>query len=124
MTDVALKEHLEALIRNERELREAEARQVAQALGLQAREIERRLDNLNHAHERANEMAREFLRQETFDDYRKSQTVAAEVKLKEETEWRRMVDNQLSEQRGASARTIAIVTIVLALLSIALRFWP
>jgi len=50
MGEVELREHIESLIRHEREMREDAERRTAHALSIQSREYERRLDELNHAH--------------------------------------------------------------------------
>ncbi len=132
--EVSLHAHLRAMLAAERELRESsiaterllrEAAGMAaeQALRLSSGEIERRLETLNGEHGRLAELTRTFLRQETFSAYMESQSAAEERRREAADAWRRTVDRQLSEQRGANNRMLAIVTFALAALSVALRFW-
>jgi predicted ArsR family transcriptional regulator len=64
------REHLLALIEHEREVREARADALAKALGIQAIETLRRLDELNHAHDTAMENWRQSLPRELFEQFR------------------------------------------------------
>lgn len=135
MTDVALREHLEgkfrdgfqlleAQIRAERELRELDTRRSAEALELQTLELSRRLDILNGQHKWLEQISDSFLRRDTFEDWLKHRSEADERLREADLTWKRAADKQLSEQRGATNRSFAILTVGLALLSIVLRFWP
>jgi len=67
---VSLREHLEQLIRAEREVRETVADKLSESLRLQATETLRRLDELNHAHAQAVENWRTSLPRELFDQWK------------------------------------------------------
>jgi hypothetical protein len=108
----------------EQRTREDHESHVAQALVLQAKEVERRLEILNGSHERLAELTATFLRQETFEAWQKSVSDADDRLREADLTWKRGVDKQLSEQRGASNRTFALMAVALAALSLALRFWP
>lgn len=51
----------------------------SKALDLQASEYSRRLDELNHAHERAEKERGTFLRQDTFNEAQKAEGLAREL---------------------------------------------
>ncbi|HWY54720.1 MAG TPA: hypothetical protein VNZ03_09670 [Terriglobales bacterium] len=98
---VSLKEHLLALLANEREM--ANQRKVfvdlrfelaERALELDHVEMLRRLDLLNHAHEDARQKEASFVGREVYD----SQT-------KENNKWRDEVNASLSTRQGRSSVT-------------------
>lgn len=64
---VALKEFVESKLEAQKELFRSELKGRDDALKLQAEEYKRRLDDLNHAHERSQERNSEFIRLDKFD---------------------------------------------------------
>jgi hypothetical protein len=81
------------------------------ALALQAREYERRLNDLNHAHERAQADKLQFLPQSVHDQF-----------YSEYQEWRRGVDKvltALSARRDANLALFSAVISVLGLIFVA-----
>jgi hypothetical protein len=63
--DISLREHFEILMARDREALE-------KALELQAREYERRLDDLNHEAERLTNMQNNYVHQEVYEQYKES----------------------------------------------------
>ncbi len=83
-----LKEHIEALLGEHKA-----------ALILQAREYERRLDALNHAHDRADEKAHDYVTSDKFETARTTDAAALKLALERqdgrlgslEKSWSRLV---------------------------------
>lgn len=124
MVEVALLDHLEMQVRHERELREEQLRSSGLALKLQASEYERRLETLNGNNQNVSDLTKTFLTQDAFRAWTDSR-LAAEERLREaDLTWKRNIDRQLSEARGASNRTFALITTLLVAVSVALKFWP
>jgi uncharacterized protein YbaP (TraB family) len=67
MGEVTLKAYLQLQIKHERELREQAERYIAKDLVKQAKEYERRLEILNHAHEQAVDIQHTYVTDEKFD---------------------------------------------------------
>ncbi len=92
-----------------KELNDQRFSAVEKAIVLAASELARRLDVLNHAHERAREKEREFIRREAFDTFaqrvtddlallrRDTQTAAAVDTAARETS-RKAVADEITEQ--------------------------
>jgi signal recognition particle GTPase len=74
------------------------------ALQLQTKELARRLEDLNHAHQKSIEDRREFLLKETFD-----------ISLKEVRSWREQVTITLAEHKGKSSTLAAIYAVAASL---------
>jgi hypothetical protein len=82
------------------------------ALEIQAKEYERRLQALNHAHEQAVKDREETLPRETFASFER------EFDL-----FRRSVEKNLAAAEARSATWMIIMGIAFAVISVALRFW-
>lgn len=78
-----------------------------EALQLQASEYERRLDDLNHEHDKNKERNAEFVRREQYDATLNSLTV-----------WRRTVDDWIAEARGSRTAFVATASATLSVLAI------
>ena len=123
-------------IDHERELREATATQLKIALDLQAKEYERRLEDLNGAHKRAAEERAMFVKQDmydarsrTIDEWKETHTKEQELwraeHIKENDEWKLSISTEMAVRRGEEAQTrrswtIAVVSASLAINGIAL----
>lgn len=128
---ISLREYIEQLVETERELRETHERNVSEALTIQAREYERRLEILNGEHGRLAELTRTFMRQETFDTYlhnrrevEEREREAMSIRHLADEKWQREVNRQLDEQRGAATRTTLLLTFGLSAFALLVRFWP
>lgn len=86
-----------------------ERHNVETALKLQAAEYERRLDVLNHSHQRADRVQTTYLPREVFDRF-ETQSMA----------WRRVVDEFMATSKGKSAMIVAIGGIALSSFTIVL----
>lgn len=115
---------LEERVAHERELRVLHEHTTAHALLLQAAEYERRLQILNHSHERQSELLATFLTRERFDQYvsehtkwGNTQTEGIDDKLDAFNTWR-------AEERGARSRQGAILAVIFSIAIALLKFVP
>ena len=95
---------------------EATIAHLREARDLQAKEYERRLQDLNHAHTQAEEKYREYLPRATYE---KSEG--------ERREWQRETDKKLDTASGKSAAYISVAALLLALVTLGvttLKDWP
>lgn len=111
--EVPLREHLEAMIA-ERD----------KALALQAHEYARRLEILNHAHERMLALQNTFLSRERFDQYNTEHGKWGQQQTDEIDEKFNVIDLWRAEERGARTRQAAIVSFVFGVLIILIKFLP
>jgi chromosome segregation ATPase len=102
-----------AKLRTEIAVLQQQIRGLENARDLQAKEYQRRLEELNHAHAKAEARNAEYLPRELF-----------ESTINEFRMWRREVDKTLSEAHGSKAGITAAVGIVLSLLALALAAIP
>lgn len=80
---------------------------------LQADELARRLDELNHAHAKATEDKMQFLPREVF-----------EQSQKEERSWREQVNNTLAEAKGRATILAAIMSIAVGIVVLVIsKIW-
>ena len=114
---------------HERELREETAKQLKLALDLQAKEYERRLDDLNGAHKRTAEERGMFVKGEIFsihcttmdkwcDDHLIEQNLWRAEHIKENDDWKLEVSNTLAASKArdeASRKSWTIVTVAISL---------
>ena len=142
MTDrdiITLREYIESLIAAERERVDTLLKANREALELQAREYERRLAALNHAHEKAIAVQHTYVTQDKWEDRVASESAARETALlridekftdyvKRYEQRQREVDQALTTQKASAEtarrfaedtaakanRNIAILGIVLA----------
>ena len=103
---------LDLQLKHEREIREERERAAKLALDLQAKEYERRLDTLNHAHADALRAQAATVPRETFEAFKA-----------ENQKWQTTVTEALAEARGAAARQTALFAGLLALMTLLFRFW-
>jgi hypothetical protein len=96
---------VEAVFKSELESRD-------KAHTVQAMELSRRLDELNHAHQRSNEDKAEFLPRMTYDTFLKGYEV-----------WSREVNAYMANQQGRTAAYVSIVGVVFIVVQILLKFW-
>lgn len=121
---VSLLEHLETLVRHERESRLAYEGAADKALVLQAAEYERRLTVLNGEHLRIREILTTTVSRERYEEYViRHGEWGAEVGAANEKRFRFLEDAQ-SLERGARGRQAAIWASVLAILALLLKFVP
>ena len=88
-----------------------------QALQVQAREYERRLEALNHAHEEAQRVLNTYLPRETWEAWLKEEQKRREKIDAEVAGLRSQVSNMLAEARAsvaANARNLALASVVIA----------
>ncbi len=98
---VPLKEHFEKIFaRQERDVR--------RALKLQAKEYERRLDTLNHAHERADEKAHDYVTNDKFETARTTDAQALKLALERQ-------DGRLGSLERAWARIIGVGAVLVVM---------
>lgn len=97
---------------------------IEQARILQASEYARRLNDLNNSHERLDRIVSEVPSRDAFDTYLHTHNVEHQRIREQDDVWKRLVNKTLDEQRGANNRTAMLITIGLAVFSIALRLWP
>lgn len=90
----------------------AELNSRDKAMEIQTKELSRRLDELNHAHQRAQQDKQEFLAKNTYEAFLKGFEV-----------WSREVNAFMSNQQGRTAAYVVMVGIAFALLQVALKFW-
>jgi hypothetical protein len=121
---INLEQYIQNEIRHERELRVEAALHSQIALDKQAREYERRLDDLNNSHERLNEIQARSVSRDTFDGYVTSQAAASERMREADLTWKRDINKAIDEARGANNRQIYLIALFLSLLTIVLRFVP
>jgi hypothetical protein len=82
------------------------------AASIQTAELSRRLDELNHAHQRAQQDKAEFLGKSTYEAFLKGFEV-----------WSKEVNGYISNQQGRTAAYVAIVGLVFIVVQVLLRFW-
>jgi len=85
--------YIELLVTHERELREQGEKKTADALKLQASEYERRLMDLNHAHEQAREVLHTYATRDSVDQ-------RFEAKAKEFQAYKDATDKALTLREG------------------------
>lgn len=109
-------EKFEKLSTSERErLREVimeKFKAIEEAQELAYRELQRRLDMLNHAHEEAKQKENHYLPRENFEQF-----------FKDFGTWRDTVNGTLSNQVGSARTWIFVAGGIVALIQIALHFW-
>ena len=110
---VRLREYIDTLLAHERELRERSEDAAHHALELQAREYERRLEDLNHAHTQTQSILSHTVSREMFENY-----------VTNMAEWRDVISQQAAEQRGATSRQMYLIGLAVTLLALGLRFLP
>jgi hypothetical protein len=103
-------------IRHLRELIEAEQRAQKEALALQAKEYERRLDELNHAHARALQAAQMSVSRELYESDKRIGDERREAISKEIETIRREVGVDLARRAGR-AEMLSVLAVILSLLS-------
>lgn len=143
----SLKEHFDWALSSLKERHDDKFTQLAKALELQAKEYERRLAELNHAHDRAVTVQHTYVTQEKYDERAQSDTDARDAALlrvnekfdeyvKRYEQRQREVDQALAIQKGAaeqaqriaeeqgrkSNRNIAIATIVITVVMTVINF--
>lgn len=101
---VSLREYLEALIGKETGVIMARLNGMDERHTVQADELARRLEELNHAHARSLEDKGTYLPREVFEQTQR------EVRTRME-----LVDAKLAEERGASAATTRIWSVATSL---------
>lgn len=79
------------------------------ARDLQAAEYHRRLDELNHAHAKAEQKNADYLPRELF-----------EQTIRELSGWRHEVDKELAETRGSKAGIAAAVGLAISMLALSM----
>lgn len=118
-----LREYLELRLDYERSLVAQKAELVEQARTIQAREYERRLDILNHAHEAAVQEQARVLPREIFDVFKREyETKHADLK-KHLDDFRLETSTQLTILNTRAAVWTTVVGILFSILMILLRFW-
>ena len=90
----------------------AETESRDKARDIQAMELSRRLDDLNHAHQNAEKDKQAFLTKATYEAF-----------LKGFESWSREVNTYMSNQQGRTAAYVSIVGIVILLIGVLLKFW-
>lgn len=98
---ITLREYLELKITHERELREATLREHDTALKLQAAEYERRLDILNHEHERTVAILSTTVSRERFDQYISDELKTDKLREDKTNAHFSRIDRQLAVYAGA-----------------------
>jgi len=87
-----------------------------EALSLQANEYERRLETLNHAHQEARDVLKTY--GSTYLTIERHDRFYAEF-----IEWRRKVDEALTEIRASTLRYAAIITVIFTAVTLFLQVW-
>lgn len=95
-----------------REVMKAELSARDKAMEIQTKELSRRLDELNHAHQRAQQDKAEFLNKSTYEAF-----------LKGFETWSREINAFVANSQGRTAAYVSIVVVIGILINIALRFW-
>jgi hypothetical protein len=106
-----VRQHNDSDLKTEIEVLKERTRGMEIALVLQAEEYARRLEELNHAHARAQERNANFLGMEAYEEHRKQLE-----------QWQRSVDSFISEARGSKSSIISMLSAALSIgaLSLAL----
>ena len=109
-------EKFEKLSTSERErLREVimeKFKAIEEAQELAYRELQRRLDMLNHAHEEAKQKENHYLPRENFEQF-----------FKDFGTWRDTVNGTLSNQAGRMAAYAIGIVIIFGILNLVSHFW-
>jgi hypothetical protein len=105
-------EFVDRTIAAEREVLRAELAARDKAMDIQTKELSRRLDELNHAHQRAQQDKQEFLNKTTYEAF-----------LAIFTPWQSKVSDFMANSQGRTAAYVSIVVVIGILINIALRFW-
>ena len=103
-------------IRHLRELVDTRETALKTALELQAREYERRLDGLNHAHTRALDAAQKSVSRELYDSDQKACRIYNEGVAKDIEILRREVSVDLAKRAGR-AEMVAVFAFIFSLLA-------
>jgi GTP1/Obg family GTP-binding protein len=103
-----LYEHLTKLWKSERKA-------VQRALKIQAKEYERRLDSLNHAHEQAVETAHTYVTLDKYEDRVKQDAAARDTAFDRADELIGKLENRIEALEKAHNRLIGIVLVVVPL---------
>lgn len=82
------------------------------ALSLQAKEYERRLDDLNHAHALAKDALSTYIPREVYEKF-----------VQDMSEWQKSVDIDRSQLTTKNTAYAAITALIIALMSVAGTFW-
>ena len=85
---------------------------ASKALELQAKEYERRLDDLNHAHQQARETLQTYLPREIHDKEMRDLSI-----------WQRSVDTDRASNQGRTSAVTTILAILLSVVSIIAVAW-
>lgn len=104
-------ELLEERIKHERELREQSEAFLSEALEIQAKEYERRLGVLNHAHEQAIAEQARTVSREIYDQY----VTTNDEKVSDLSKWRAGIE-------GRIVGIGVVIGLVVILINIAIRF--
>jgi hypothetical protein len=124
VTDIPLRDHVEGLIRHERELREAWQTMTAANLVLQAKEYERRLQDLNHEADRVIRVQEQCVSQERFETYITGHTTATTLVHEDLRARLDRVDIQFAEERGGRNRQGIIWAVVVTIITLLMKFVP
>jgi hypothetical protein len=99
-----IRQHKDSDLKTEIEVLKERIRGIELALALQADEYARRLEELNHAHARAQERNANFLGMEAYEEHRKQLE-----------QWQRAVDSFISESRGSKTSIISMFSAALSI---------
>jgi len=105
-------EFVDRAIAAERAVARAELESRDKAMEIQTKELSRRLDELNHAHQRAQQDKADFLGKGTYEAFLKGYEV-----------WNREVNAYMSNQQGRTAAYVSVVGVVFVIVQILLKFW-
>ena len=103
MSDVSHDEVVRIFVLHERELREQQAKALERALELQAKEYDRRLEDLNHAHARALSAEAHTVQQAVYD-----------ATMEDLDVWKASVKEDIAVLRGEVGKAKLIFGLVLA----------
>jgi hypothetical protein len=114
--EVTLREHLEALIRHERELREQGIEAADKALELLSESNATHFESLNGEAGRLAKILDASIPREVFENYKDTQATALKI-----------VTETLAEERGARQTTVRLISFgffILAIATFVLKFIP
>ena len=109
---VDLRDHLEMLIREKQVQAELRFRAQHDALVIQTKELDKRLDSLNHAHEKAQTRDAEYVKDSEY-----------KIKTTYYDEWCRGVDQKLTTLETRSMTWTAAIALFFVIIQIVIRFW-
>jgi hypothetical protein len=93
----------------------SESKSIRRALKLQAKEYERRLDGLNHAHEQAQETAHTYVTLDKYEDWIKQNTTGRETAFDRADEKIEALKSRVDMMERAHNRFIGIMLVVIPL---------